>query len=83
MGLQKGVYGVRLTATNQNGQFTTDTVWIAVDTTISITGMQRHVAPLQAREYLHLEFIFQNELLPIGEAVVMQNKGMCRNPIHC
>src|SRR5205085_1195200 len=25
MGLQKGVYGVRLTATNQNGQFATDT----------------------------------------------------------
>jgi hypothetical protein len=35
MGLQKGLYGVRFTASDQLGAFSCDTVWIAVDTLIS------------------------------------------------
>jgi hypothetical protein len=36
MGLQKGVYGIRLTVSNRLGAFSCDTVWIGVDTLISI-----------------------------------------------
>ena len=38
MGLQKGVYGLRFTASDHDGAFSSDTVWIGVDTLISIPG---------------------------------------------
>jgi hypothetical protein len=76
MGLQKGLYGARLTATNQFGMFSTDTVWVAVDTAISFSTNTKHFSRQQLMFGIQASCIFENKLLCIGEADVAKNKWM-------
>ena len=80
MGLQKGLYGVRLTATNQFGSASTDTVWIAVDTAISFSGtMKIHLLP-QLQMANKLSSILESDSFCSGESIVSKNDLVFRNP---
>jgi len=72
MGLQKGIYGVRFTATNEQGACSTDTVWIAVDTTISFSSNLLRPANENLCINGPSSSIFGNELLSIGEAEMLR-----------
>ena len=63
MGLQKGVYGLRFTASDQEGEFSTDTVWIGVDTLISIPGKHSQMKKIINPHMRQLSAGFENELL--------------------
>ena len=76
MGLQKGVYGVRFTATNEFGSFSTDTVWIAVDTTISFSNNLSDLQLTQLCINSPMQRIFEPELLSIGEAEMLRNPNL-------
>ncbi len=51
MGLQKGVYGLRFTVSDQAGTFSTDTIWIGVDTLISIPGKHSQIKTIDQNHF--------------------------------
>ncbi|HYJ37467.1 MAG TPA: hypothetical protein VEV87_02580, partial [Chitinophagaceae bacterium] len=61
MGLQKGVYGIRLTVSNQLGAFSSDTVWIGVDTLISIRDNHSQLKPNRRLNISMKGFNLKNE----------------------
>jgi hypothetical protein len=80
MGLQKGLYGVRLTATNQFGSASTDTVWIAVDTTISFSGKMKIQLLPQPQMASKVSPILASDLFCSCESIVSKDDLVFRNP---
>jgi hypothetical protein len=61
MGLQKGVYGIRFTVSDEVGTFATDTVWIGVDTLISIPGKHSQIKTFNQNKLSPLNADMENE----------------------
>jgi hypothetical protein len=68
MGLQKGVYGIRLTATDVFGNFSSDTVWVAVDTTVSFASKRPQIK--QSSIVANSQLSFSDPGFLFGEAIV-------------
>ena len=78
MGLQKGLYGLRLTASDRFGTFSSDTVWIAVDTSISFPVIQAQVKPFQDAYFSNSSFIFENAPFIPSNLLVRNRKSNYR-----
>jgi len=52
IGLQKGLYAFRLTASDRNGLYSTDTVWVGVDTAVSFSSGKIQTSQLELAENL-------------------------------
>jgi hypothetical protein len=80
MGLQKGIYGIRFTVSDQLGTFASDTVWIGVDTAISFQSNHSQLNPsLLLNAPVH-GFIFENERIPIDFSLLSREKLFLRKP---
>jgi len=79
MGLQKGVYGLRLTASNNFGIFSSDTVWIAVDTLVSFPVIHAQIKPFQEESFSTAHAIFQNVPFVLNNPKVRNRKSKFLN----
>ena len=79
MGLQKGVYGLRLTASNNFGIFSSDTVWIAVDTLVSFPDIHAQAKPFQEESFSTARAILQNEPIVLSNLLVRNRKSKLWN----
>ena len=79
MGLQKGIYGLRFTASDPAGAFSSDTVWIGVDTLISIPGKHSQIKTSHHNHFTEFTSTLEFELLAKREEHLLKMVRRFRN----